>query len=850
MSYLLFIGGVRFEVESNKLSQTKQVNDISRLSDRQTNYTNKFKAYKTANNVRAFDNLDLPGSNSNFPYQKNECYLFDADTGECLIYKGWANIVDSSDNEYDIYIYDGIVDFYKEIENRKISEIGISDLNHLKNIEGVINSWDEENNLPYRYMLADYGGKVFTNAPDNFINIDYLVPSAFVKFIWDRVFSFFGFTYSGSIFNTEKFTNFLITFPKPVGSEEQEKVQIITFNYQDPLTYTGTIPSEFGGIFYVTYYESSLLKTCFSEPAAYSNSSPDTSCRTFSVVLPGLYQFKFSGNLVYPNSTGNYGILMSRFNTITNQLTYEKVIDNVNGLTNFDLVFPFNASPEERIGLHVSNGNQPIVLSSQFGSNPVTGNLDIELSQILGNVVNFENAFIDFPVKDFINEVLNHFGLTPFKDRFSRNIEFLTLSERLQTTEVLNWSSKFPKKLNTKYSLNNYAQKNIFRYKYNDEQANYNDGSFEINDKTLDDEVVVFNSRIFTIEKGKTLIAGKALNIYPIWRKEVKDNGEVQYKELENRFYFIRCEKVSNQSMYTIGSDVFAQNEVPEFLWIESYYRLRMQEVINDNWRSFASLVDQSKIKLFEFNLSSREVANFNFKPLIYLEQWGSYYIVNRIINAQKNVPVKCELIEVDYFTEFEDAPVVNNGTYIEITDSSIDGCSVTIYFDTDAELPTGVRVVGTKGLIFPESFDQTFTPGTNSISFSLPSGGTWSIRLFLSVFGTQIFSQPITIDNALVCTPETPEGTFITINSFETISVSNNNRTVRLYFSTDIPVPNTFQVIAYYPVGGSLNSIMINVSSQGEVILPHRNVSNVLMVWNIQMQFGTIFSNIITSES
>lgn len=853
MSYFLFINGIKFEIDSKSFAQTKQVNDIARLSDRQTNYTNRLKAYKTSKNIRGFENLDLPGSNSNVPYQKNECYLFDGETGECLIYKGWANVSESNTDEYDVFIYDGIIDFYKDIENRKISEIGISDLNHLKNIEGVLDSWDEDNELPYRYMIADYGGKVFTD-PDNFINIDYLVPAALVKYIWDRIFDFFGYTYSGGIFNTEKFTNLYITYPKPVGSEEQVKELINTQTYNGPLTYQNAIPTEFGGLFFVTYYESTLLQSCFTDANANSVPDADSACRNFTVTEPGLFQFKLQGPLNFPNnSNGNYGIVLSRRNMITNVITYEVIIEGFTGPANINLVYPFNATPQERIGLHVSNGGQPMVLNSQFAAVPVEGNLSIELSKIIGDVVNFENAFIDFQVKDFVNEVLNHFSLTPFKDRFSRNIDFLTLNERLQTTEILNWSSKFPRKLNSKYTLTNYAQRNIFRYKYNDEQANYNDGSFSIDDKTLPDNTIVFESRMFTIEKDKTMIAGKPLNIYPIWRKEVKDNGEVQYKELENRFYFIRGEKIPNPGgLNKLGSDVFGQTGTPDYLWIESYFRLRMQEVINDNYSTMASILDKAKIKIFEFYLSAREVSDFNFKPLIYLEQWGSYYIVNKILNAQKNAPVRCELIEVDYFSEFNDAPVLNNGTYIEITDTSTDGCSVTITFDTDADLPTGIRVVATKGLIFPEVFEQVFFPSGNTITITLPSGGEWEIRLFLDVFGSSVFSNVVTIDNAAICSVEpTPVGTFITITSVQTIGVSSNNRQVRIFYDTDIPLPNSFGVIAYYPIAGSIQTFLIMSNGQGDVFLPHNNAFGQPMQWGIQLSFNNeIYSNIVNSNS
>lgn len=499
MSYLLFINNEIFDIEPTALAQTKQVNDIGKISDRQTNYTNRFKAYRTARNIRNFQNLGLIGSDSNIPYQKNECSIYDADTGECIIYRGWANVNETTEDVYDIYIYDGIIDFYKAIENKNLSDVGISDLNHLKNLEGILDSWDEENNLPYRYMVADYGGKLLTD--DSKINIDYWIPSALVKYLWDRIFDFFGFTYSGSIFQTEAFQNLWLTYPKPVGSESQQVEHIDTQIYTIPVTYVVAVPTEWGGINYVTYLESTLLLQCFSTSEAYSIEQSDGICRRFKVTENGLFHFILNGGLNFPNNpSANYGVALVRYNEISGITTYENIINGFTGPASINIVFSFNANTNERYGLFIMNGSLPLVLNSQYNpGQAVTGNLTIQLEKILGNIVNFENAFIDFQITDFFNEVLNQLGLTPFKYRFSRNVEFLTLSQRLQTSNVRNWTSKFSKKLPTKYVYGNYGQRNYFRYKYNDENANYNDGFFDISNKNIADAVTVFQSKIFTI---------------------------------------------------------------------------------------------------------------------------------------------------------------------------------------------------------------------------------------------------------------------------------------------------------------------------------------------------------------
>ena len=120
MPLLLYINGHLTDLDAGQvIAQTKQVNDLNSLDNRQTNYTNKFKLPKTANNIRIMNFLTLAGNGSNIPYQKNECSLY-SDTGECFVYNGWAVVTDDGDS-YNAVVYDGIIDLYKEIENTSIT---------------------------------------------------------------------------------------------------------------------------------------------------------------------------------------------------------------------------------------------------------------------------------------------------------------------------------------------------------------------------------------------------------------------------------------------------------------------------------------------------------------------------------------------------------------------------------------------------------------------------------------------------------------------------------------------------------------------------------------------------------
>jgi hypothetical protein len=87
-----------------------------------------------------------------------------------------------------------------------------------KDVATVVNTFTATT-LPYKYILADYNGQAtYTSTSGGTsattINVDYLVPSVKVSYLWDNLFSTYGFTYSGSIFSSPDFTNLYLTFQK------------------------------------------------------------------------------------------------------------------------------------------------------------------------------------------------------------------------------------------------------------------------------------------------------------------------------------------------------------------------------------------------------------------------------------------------------------------------------------------------------------------------------------------------------------------------------------------------------------------------------------------------------------
>lgn len=648
----LIINGIDIELtDSQKISRTLQVNDILTLSDRQTNYTNTFTIKKTDKNKLTFDLLGVVGVTSFLPYQKNECYLY-TDDGECMVYKGWA-VIQSTDKEYKINIYDGNIDLYKAIENKSLGDLNLSEIDHNKLLSTVVNSFTAD--LPYRYLIADYNGNMIYNT--NRINIDYLVPSAKVSYLWNKIFSEFGFTYSGSIFNTVNFTNLWLSYPK---FSEVTQVPTQIFNVTTAIDTQPIFP-----IFI----------------------APET----------GTYSID-GNNIIQPSIT----YLISDWAGMpVGSFTTNTIYIYLNGA----LIANYNESPFDfnlNIGDVITMAyEEPFINNGESFSVNYTGSFQSQLviSQYTGVPISFSNELKDFSIKDFITEILNRFGLTPFKDKYEKHYRFLTLQELLQNNEVIDWSreqNKFVEQISEKYTFGSYAQENKFTYKYNDQEDDYYNSEILIDNVNLAENKTVVNSRVYAPDKTPVnLIHDLNVNVYRMWNKEIQESGEIKYKGLSKRYYLMREASHTFTTTTSIGSQSLGTHQTITTVPVESFYNLRMEDVIRIYYSTIGAILNYSKIIEASIYLNEKNISDIDFSKLYWIKQLSSYFLLNKVNNFTKKGITKVELIKVDYTAPFQSTPLIgtidgvkNNAPILhfgfnqrKITASV--GQTITIYQDT-----------------------------------------------------------------------------------------------------------------------------------------------------------------------
>lgn len=822
------------------ITKTFQVNDIGSLSDRQANFTRTINLPKHPNNIKALNYLGVIGNDSNVPYQTNRISYFVGN--ECLIYNGWGNISESN-HTFNINIYDGIIDFYKAIENKFITDADISHLNHNKTIDTVINSWT--GNTPYQYIIADYNGKMSykttgaTGTIEDVLNIDYLIPSANVKFIWDRIFDEFGFTYEGSIFNTEAFKNLWLSYPKETSTLVPNKILINEQTFI-PHQYTYTTYSGYAQL-NASQWFAWLFNTPFTTPYAKVLMAATTTT-TFGDVIPNPNKIEILQNGTYIIDISGITASVSYFLRRGGMLFEQNVL--VPNPLNNGLTKTFNCLAGDTLGFIMTNPIANFTFNQKF-------------SKVDGYQVNFEEAFINFKISDFINEVLQRFSLTMFPDKYTNKLSFLTTAEWLETTNLINWSNKNPTLVNTVYTISDYCQKNRFKYKYNDDNAIHNDGIIYINNTNLDDEKILIQSAIFSPEIKQELLFNFNSNVYKFWNKEVKEDGSINYKGLENRFYLLRSIDYSFNTPIKIGSELLNTKQTISNCKKESYSRLSFQDIITDYYQPIKSILNKSKLFEVELNLTTKDVNDFDFRKLVYIDKFGGYFLVNKISDYVQNKLTTCELIKVDYKCGLTAiAPYLPyipaySATNLTINSVVVSGCNVTLNYTTDASIGTPINIVAQPNTFGLPVFTQpdplylyssiiTNSGTTNTISFSVEAGAYYNVQLSIAAgyIASPIYSNQFTFANPTSCIVSSPSQ--LTITSVTLLSAGTLSNTYKINFITNAVLPKTVYYADYKtpvpfdpnnPYGGSFGGW----SDYASVSTPINSINA-----DISMMFGT----------
>lgn len=132
--------------------------------------------------------------------------------------------------EYEVLIKESKADFFTAINNKELTDIDFSDLNHTYDAFNVVNRFTNTEVDGFKYFLPGSG--------DAFYSTQEFKPAIFAKTYFDRIFQDAGFTYNWPDLVDDKFDRLFI--PYNGDTDNFDYADYTVKAYAGPTTYTGT----------------------------------------------------------------------------------------------------------------------------------------------------------------------------------------------------------------------------------------------------------------------------------------------------------------------------------------------------------------------------------------------------------------------------------------------------------------------------------------------------------------------------------------------------------------------------------------------------------------------------------
>ena len=615
----VIINNKQVEGVSDRIKYVKQVNDLADVTTVNTSYSYSNDVPKTPPNTVLFEGLGLVGDTSTIPYKKNVTQIID--NGSMIVSNG-VSTVKSTAGKYKLVIQDGIIDFFRAIENRTIGlDLDLSELAHTKTDVNIVASFTNPN---YRYLISEYNG---WTVKDAVLNPDYQVPSINNKYIFDKIMAYAGYTYEGLPDISIDWT----TFPTPPTIPTDEEVLrfdgAVTGIYQNIGTLSNYVPTWTNVYTYDTAFLTLInnWKLKVLQTANYRADFGISGGRLLYTVLEGNTQYSLWMPLKMVLFKNNQFV-----DSVISPNDKSKLFTaSANDVLHFYPV-PLTKQEAEDAGiederflnaLEDGNFNNPFIDIPAFNAEIFTMGVEI---------FDFGEAFKDFGMTDFIKEILFRKSLTPFPDTNAKHIVFKTLSERLNTDNAIDWTSKYVKRTNEEYSFGSYAKVNNLLMKHDNEEDTFGNGSLNVYNDNLKDNITLYQSRYFSPNGNLVKIQGVFFEFFleiKFWNRESKDvdgEQETEYKPLSNRFFLLR-EEIVNKSL-TIG-------EIPVTTFPKaSMFGTQISDVVNDYYGDWYKIFDNLRIHEIEVAVNQFDVNGLVMDQPYWFEQEGAFYLLNRLI--------------------------------------------------------------------------------------------------------------------------------------------------------------------------------------------------------------------------
>jgi len=608
-SQLLYIGDTLADLDDDEIIPiNKQVNDIADMQDRQSDYTAQFKVRKTRLMKALFELSGEVGANTLFPYEKQTCKLIQE--GIEIISNGYMVLDKVDDQYYYISIYSGNLNFFKEIEDKKLTDLLLPSTNHTWNAATQAASNSGNINYIYPLMEPSNDGGIIPLVDDGSrceVYGGWIWPFVKVKAIWDEIFSNSGYAVEGDILTDSR----MLALFMPICNRNISNGIMADHLYS--LLWNGF--RTFDVHEYNQMIGLSGLITLISGDVIFKNYGiymcPYTAKYTLRIgilcaydegFIPSVYLYvnnvnESSFTLIENVSNGSYLYEVAYDATINDQLTF--FVGYVRGM------YLYTISVID------------ITLESISYGATVTPALNLpDISQI-----------------DFVKMICNMFALIPEANPRDHKILFWSYKKLYENIpQARDWSAYLSERDDEiEFKFGDYAQNNYLKYKESDDVVkDLGTGIMQVNDETLLDKKDILQLPVSTCDEVLVLtdinVSRIGMNTYQpddntYEAEESIDPRIVNISQISGTKTFgIRDALIGGTSYDVVGPKKASSIEV-------SFGSLM------SNYGPLSNMLNKTNLRRAKFNLPVYEVAGFKHYMPIYLRQYKAYFYVNKINN-------------------------------------------------------------------------------------------------------------------------------------------------------------------------------------------------------------------------
>jgi hypothetical protein len=216
----ILIGGQRvYAGDGVGMNLSKSIFDLLEPDKRKSDFSKTVEIQGTSEADKVFKalyNVNFNISGVAFdPSKRKEAQIY-IDT--LLVLNGYCQLTDITilnehSHSYSVVFYGQNADIFKSLEDKKLSDLDFSDLDHAWTRTNIEASWTTPAGEGYVYPFVNYG---YVDVGGFTLQVEDVRPWLYMKEIWDRIFDEAGVVYTSDFINSEKFKSLIYSCDEPI----------------------------------------------------------------------------------------------------------------------------------------------------------------------------------------------------------------------------------------------------------------------------------------------------------------------------------------------------------------------------------------------------------------------------------------------------------------------------------------------------------------------------------------------------------------------------------------------------------------------------------------------------------